>query len=323
MPSPFKAKEVTPVQKLGYYWIRLDDTTKGYFEQLYKKYPQDVSEILAGEALLPAGPCNTLQDWVDGKGGGEALTLMSFDSVYIDIREMKAEPEQVGSDQPFKVVWAGEAKADFPDREDRLVILDHDGTEVRNMTLTYPAIKAGAVKEEIDCSPLPNGTYTASLTINVDGTDHGTELTAQGIRSLGNASIYVGESEDAYIARLSPIIADIQGKVGEITLTERFGPGNAQAIRDLALLAVDVDRPGRANDPGPRTEVATDLADVAGRLPTFDALRPDEEVLRAAAWAPLRERLRGMMTLVTIDEIRSFQGRMLDWLNSYLAAYQS
>jgi hypothetical protein len=116
---------------------------------------------------------------------------------------------------------------------------------------------------------------------------------------------------------LGPIIAEIHGKAGEATAGDRFLPRNAQAIKELALLAVDVDRPGRANDPGPRTEVSTDLAAAAGRLPTFDWREPDEEVLGAAAWTPLRERLRGMMTLVNMDEVRSFQGRMLDWLKSY------
>jgi hypothetical protein len=257
---------------------------------------------------------------VDGKGGGEAISIFDFDSVYIDIREMKAQPEQVSSDQRFKVVWTGEAKADFPEREDRLVFVDQDGTEVRNMTLTYPAIKAGAVKEEIDCNPLPDGTYTVALTVNVDGTEHGTELTAQGLRNSMSVPLYVGDSESAYLARLAPIIAEIQGKAGEATAGDRFESRNGQAVKELALLAVDVDRPGRASDPGPRTEVATELATVAASLPSFDSAPSGEELLRAASWTPLRERLRGMMTLVNMDEVRSFQGRMLDWLNSYLEA---
>ncbi len=211
MPSPFKTKEVTPVQKLAYYWTRLDDQTKGYFEQLYKKYPQDVSEVLAGEALLPAPNCPTLQDWVDGKGGGEALSFSDFEHVYIQIEELKSEPEQVDAGEKFKVVWTGEAKSDFPAREDTLVFMDiRSSEEVRTLTLTYPEIKAGAVKEEIDCGPLPDGSYMATLTVNVDGSEHGSELTAQGIRNVAQVDVHVGESEEAFRARLAPVIVAIQ-----------------------------------------------------------------------------------------------------------------
>ena len=114
--------------------------------------------MLAGEALLPAPNCPTLQDWVDGKGGGEALSFSDFEHVYIQIEELKSEPGQVDAGEKFKVVWTGEAKSDFPARKDTLVFMDiRSSEEVRTLTLTYPEIKAGAVKEEIDCGPLPDG----------------------------------------------------------------------------------------------------------------------------------------------------------------------
>jgi hypothetical protein len=317
MPSPFKLKDLTPTQKLHYYWIRLDDTTRGYFEQLYAKYPRDVSELLAGEALLPADGRKTLHDWVDGNGGGEALTASDFESVFINITEMKAEPQQLDSNQGFRVVWTGEATADFPEREDRLVFANQDGAEVRNMTLTYPAIKAGPVKEEIDCNPLPNGTYVVTLTVNVEGTDHGTQLTSQGIRSSAGVPIYVGDSDSAFFARLAPIIGEIQTKAHELAAADKFVPRNAQAIKELAQLAVDIDRPGQGDNPGPRAQAATNLAAYVDRLPTFDYAGATDEVLNAPAWAALRERLVGIVTLVNIEEVRTFQERLLSWLDAY------
>ncbi len=318
MPSPFKPKEVTPVQKLAYYWVHVDDTTKGYFEQLYKQHPQDVSELLAGEALLPAGECKTLQDWVDGKGGGEALSAFDFSHVYISITDVRCEPEQVDSGGRFKIVWAGEAEADFPAREDRLVIMDRDTSgEVRTITLTYPEIKAGSVKEEIDCDPLPDGTYLVNLTVNTDGTDHGTELTAQGIRNTAGVDVYVGESEAAWHARLAPIIAQIQNKANEavwVGVDETIEPRNAQAIAELTRLAVDIDRPGRVEQ-GPRTEVSTGLDSYAERLSVRE---PPYQLVDPAKWTTLRERLQGLTIMINADQIRTFQERLKAWLDDYM-----
>lgn len=322
MPSPFKPKEVTPVQKLAYYWTRLDDTSKGYFEQLYKMHPQDVSEVLAGEALLPAPNCSTLQDWVDGKGGGDALTAFDFSHVTINISEIKAEPEQVDADEKFQIVWAGEAEADFPAREDTVVFMNREsGEEVRNLTVTYPEIKAGAVKEEIECGPLPNGSYVVTLTVNVDGTDPGTELTAQGLRNMAQTTVYVGESDDAWQARLGPVITAMQRQIF-IAINGSAGPDrfmrtNAEAIKELAGLAADADRPGR--DIGPRTELSSDLNFYGERLSTFPN-HGDDELIPAARWAPLRERLQGMqasMSLSSAEDVRKFQERLKAWLDEY------
>jgi hypothetical protein len=313
-PSPFKTKEVTPVQKLAYYWTRLDDTTKGYFEQLYKMYPQDVSEVLAGEALLPAANCKTLQDWVDGRGGGEALDASNFQHVYISIAELRAEPAQVDRGGKFKVVWTGEAQADFPAREDRLVIADKaTDKEVRNMTLTYPEIKAGAVQEEIDCAPLPDGVYTVVLTVNIDGTDHGTELTAQGIRNMSGIEVFVGDSKAAMQARLLPILAQIHGQAIEVTRGERVGPETARAIKELARSVGDIDQVGWGPGGGPRSEESQAIYSLAERLP--DDTPPAD--FHPAAWPALRERLQGMTNMITIDEMGAFQERLRAWLDDY------
>jgi hypothetical protein len=299
---------------LAYYWTRADDTTKGYFEQLYKMYPQDVSEVLAGEALLPAGNCKTLQDWVDGKGGGEALDALDFQHVYISIEELRTEPAQVGSGGKFKVVWTGEAKADFPAREDRLVIVDREtGKEVRNITLTYPEIKAGEVKEEIDCAPLPDGDYSVALTVNIDGTDHGTELTAQGIRHTAGADVFVGDSERAMQARLAPIIVEIQRQAVEATRGDSLGPENARAIKELARLVGNIDQVGWGPEGGPRSEVSEEIYSFAERLPDDD---PPATFSRAA-WPALRERLQGMTFMISPAEMGAFQERLRAWLDDY------
>jgi hypothetical protein len=315
MPSPFKTKEVTPVQKLAYYWTRLDDTTKGYFEQLYKMYPQDVSEVLAGEALLPAGNCKTLQDWVDGKGGGEALDASDFQHVFISIAEFKAEPAQVDSGANFKVIWTGEAGADFPAREDRLVIKDTaSDKEVRNITLTYPEIKAGAVKEEIDCAPLPDGIYSVVLTVNIDGTDHGTELTAQGIRNMAGIELFVGDSPAAMQARLTPVLIEIQRQAFDVTRGDSFGPENARAVKELARSVGDIDQVGWGPGGGPRTDVSEAIRSFAENLPNDP---PVDISMNAAAWSALRERLQGMTGLITHSDIGVFQERLRAWLDEY------
>jgi hypothetical protein len=251
---------------------------------------------------------------VDGKGGGEALDASDFQHVYISIAELRTEPAQVDSGGKFKVVWTGEAQADFPAREDRLVIVDTaTDKEVRNMTLTYPEIKAGEVKEEIDCAPLPDGDYGIGLTVNVDGTDPGTELTAQGIRMMARTDVFVGDSQAAMQARLAPIIIEIQRQAVEATRGDSFGPENARAIKELARLVGNIDQVGWGPGGGPRSEVSEGIYLFAERLPDDD---PPATFTRAA-WPALRERLQGMTFLITPDEMGAFQERLRAWLDDY------
>jgi hypothetical protein len=326
MPSPFKTKEVTPVQKLAYFWTRLDDTTKRYFEQLYKMYPQDVSEVLVGEALLPARNCTTLQDWVDGKGGGGALTASDFSHVYISITDVKAEPEHVDSGKPFKIVWAGMADDDFPARKDTIIISDRQtNREVRTLTLAYPEIKAGSVKEEIDCGDLPDGVYAFVLTVNTEGTDHQTELTAQGIRNMQMGIVYVGESAAAKEARMAPIISGIQNKGNDATLAGPDGmllPEGMRAIGEMAQLASTLDPPRLHEDnPELNREVKARAAEVSMALKThadnLSRYQDPAQLLRPSQWPPLRERLQGLISTMTLD-LPSFLDRLIVWLGDYV-----
>jgi hypothetical protein len=250
---------------------------------------------------------------VDGKGGGEALDALDFQHVYISIAEVRAEPAQVGSGGKFKVVWTGEAQADFPAREDRLVIVDTaTDKEVRNMTLTYPEIKAGEVKEEIDCAPLPDGEYGVGLTVNIDGTDPGTELTAQGIRMMASTDVFVGDSERAMQARLAPIIVEIQRQIVEATRGDSLERENARAIKELARLVGNIDQVGWGPEGGPRSDVSQGIYLFAERLPDDD---PPANFTRAG-WPALRERLQGM-TFMIPGEMGAFQERLRAWLDDY------
>ena len=154
------------------------------------------------------------------------------------------------------------------------------------LTLTYPEIEAGAVKEEIDCGPLPDGSYMATLTVNVDGSEHGSELTAQGIRNVAQVDVHVGESEEAFRARLAPVIVAIQRQATTAFMGDsgrgELGPQASQAIKDMARLVADVDRPGREQTAGPRTEVASAIYD-SSREPACLQPGPGQTLGRSGA----------------------------------------
>jgi hypothetical protein len=317
VPGAFKPKEVTPVQKLAYYWTRLDETTKGYFEHLYALHPVDVSELLAGEALLPAGSCRTLQDWVDGKGTDEeAITAFSFESVYINISALKIVPEFPQAGEAFKIVWEGEAQTDFHEREDTVEITDGMGDVVKTLTLTYPETGAGAINEEIDVDGLPDGSYNLLLTVNVDGTEHGTELTERGLRSGIGQTFFVGESEDAFRARITPAVTEIISLGSGLFTEPIFGPRDTDAVARMLDLVTDLDRGGSGFD-GPLTEIASKLESAKGMVgqaregQAYAEMDPE----RRAGFTTLRERMSGM--LMDVYDISKFQERFYDWMQEY------
>ena len=158
----------------------------------------------------------------------------------------------------------------------------------------------------------------ATLTVNVDGSEHGSELTAQGIRNVAQVDVHVGESEEAFRARLAPVIVAIQRQANTAFMGDsgrgdwaRRPPRPSRIWPGWLPTSIGPDA-SRQRVRVPRWRAPSD--DRAENLPVFNQVLDDP----GTAWGPLRDRLQGMMSRnANVDDVPAFQGEVLAWLNEY------
>lgn len=329
MPGLFdKSKnKINSDTKLAAFWTMESELGRGYFEELYKKYPADVSKLLAGEELLPDDDHKTLEDWVKGSNISEKwgdTVVTDLTQVMVNVHEISTEPAHVLDGEKFKVRWKGVAGAVVPEREDRIEFKDDHGTLVKSWTVTYPEAAPGPVVADFEVDGLPAGMYTLEMDLNTDGAEPGGELTEQGYRTQAYHSIFVGLSNEALLIRY-PEFGFVSGSLTNVGMNDAADRNSLWMLREAfqSLATIFETFPEEKEDGIVRGD--PDLkARMQARAEYFEERAKDlaegETFVDQQKWPRAREEAAGIGVAMGNDimKIKELAARLEEWCRTYL-----
>jgi hypothetical protein len=206
--------EQDAIQRMQVWWNTLDQSTKGFFEQLYERDRDGVLAVVSG-GEVPARE-GTLASFLD------ANVFDVLDNIpRIDVQgEVTVDPASPDANQPFTLSWTetNSTKADCLAYTDLVQVFDDGGAVVFEQSLNREALPVGGtVQGSMQVTGLPMGVYSAYISTNADGIDQGAgQPTAQGFKGYGNAQVGVGG-------------ADISGRPGSPAEADLAAVANAYA----------------------------------------------------------------------------------------------
>jgi hypothetical protein len=292
---------------LALFWGTITEDARGYFEQLYEKYPVDVSKVLAGVVLTKDATHPTLASWVATAQDQSGNVDMSKTAT-ITVTDVKIVPANPQPGAGFAVTWSVTADKGFQERKDRVQIRNSDGTQVAEQTTPdQKVIGAGAsVKGQADIAALPLGSYTAYVVGNVEGGSDGVP-NMKGLQVVNAESFFVGQTAESQkvqetlkFGKASNLVYRARETNAERVLDSQSSPPlmglEERVLDDLADAADDLASINGMTDP-----LKADLGNLAMWLRTSP--RP---VIIEKDWTTLRGQLMNLAQITDVDEAGKF-----------------
>jgi hypothetical protein len=159
--------------------MSLDPTVRDYFDEIFRRQPNVVFEVLTGEALTDEHfePGSSITEIVNPDGAFFASELYPF----FDTTHFEVEPKGPEADTEFAIGWIEINRGSVSQgHTDQVVITNIDTGEAvfQSDRIEVEAMATDAtVVNDVTVPGLPAGNYSITLTLNVDGAYNPSEAT--------------------------------------------------------------------------------------------------------------------------------------------------
>jgi hypothetical protein len=184
------------VQRVGQWWVSLDETTKSMFEQIFAEQPELAMRVLSGGTVTAPDGATSLDDVF---GGGDPFATIS-PAYNADLPVVDPEYPEVGT--AFTVTYTvANYGTDAPaDRNDVVRVLDADQNVVAEERLAGLALPQGgseSMQVTVASGAPADGRYNIEVWVNLDGGAWGGPANEHGSQTQTGTSLVVGAYESA------------------------------------------------------------------------------------------------------------------------------